>query len=69
MMTRDGMVDYSSMTREQIAAHVEVDAHNWEWSVDECGKDVEPKYGADERYVRRASQEDEDMLAELLGKR
>lgn len=39
------MVDYSKMTTEQIAAHVEADAHNWEWSVDE------------------------DMLAELLGKR
>lgn len=62
-------VDYSKMTTEQIAAHVEADAHNWEWSVDEHGNDVPPKYGYDEEYMRRASQEDEDMLAELLGKR
>ena len=63
------MIDYSKMTTEQIAAHVEADAHNWEWSVDEYGNDVPPKYGYDEKYIRRASQEDEDMLAELLGKR
>jgi len=63
------MTDYSKMTTEQIAAHVEADAHNWEWSVDEDGNDVPPKYGYDEEYMRRSSQEDEDMLAELLGKR
>lgn len=62
------MVDYSKMTTEQIAAHVEADAHNWEWSVDEDGNDVPPKYGYDEQYMRLSSQEDEDMLAELLGK-
>ena len=61
------MVDYSKMTREQIAADVEADAHNWEWSVDENGNDVPPKYGYDEQYMRRSSQEDEDALAELLG--
>jgi len=63
------MIDYSKMSSAEIADHIEADAHNWEWSVDEYGKDVEPKYGADERYARRASQEDEDMLNELLGNR
>lgn len=63
------MIDYSKMTIEQIAAHVEADAHNWEWSVDEHGNDVPPELGCDARYAKRASQEDEDMLAELLGKR
>lgn len=63
------MIDYSKMSSAEIADHIDADAHNWEWSVDEYGNDVEPKYGADARYARRASQEDEDMLAELLGKR
>lgn len=62
-------IDYSRMSTAEIADHIEADAKNWEWSVDENGKDIEPKYGADARYARLASQEDEDALAELLGKR
>lgn len=63
------MIDYFKMTDEQISEHVYADSHKWEWSVDECGNDVPPELGCDARYAKRASQEDEDMLAELLGKR
>ena len=63
------MIDYSKMSSAEIADHIETDAHNWEWSVDENGNDVPPELGCDARYAKRASQEDEDMLAELLGKR
>lgn len=59
------MTDYSKMTREQIAAHVEADAHNWEWSVDEDGNDVPPKYGADEKYAKESKMP--DSLMRLLG--
>ena len=61
------MTDYSKMTREQIADHIDADSHNWEWSVDEYGNDVEPKYGADERYAKQSKMP--DSLMKLLGKR
>lgn len=58
--------DYSRMSSAEIADHIEADAHAWEWSVDENGNDVEPKYGADERYARKSSMP--DSLMRLLGK-
>ena len=63
------MIDYSKMSSAEIADHIDADSHDWEWSVDEYGNDIEPKYGCNPDTARRASQEDEDMLAELLGKR
>lgn len=61
------MIDYSKMSSAEIADHIESDAHNWEWSVDEYGNDVPPKYGADEKYAKKSKMP--DSLMRLLGKR